>query len=173
MRGLGQLGSVTQPDQNVHHHRLQDLADGIWELGEMIAKFERDESVDSAPELEGDGFGILLAAYAAAAHKSGACQDQMRVGSLEFLGSSGSRRSARFGAADNFRASRVRTSSRRGADCPERTCACANAIANKVVTGSSLGGSGEECPTQIPKPFVDDGLEQLGQSAKVVIHRRR
>ena len=35
------------------------------------------------------------------------------------------------------------------------------------------GGSGQECPTQIPETFVDDGLEQLGKSAKVVIHRRR
>src|SRR6267143_1142225 len=50
MRGVGQFGSVAQSDQNVHHHRLQDLTDGIWELGEKIAQFEHDESMDSAPE---------------------------------------------------------------------------------------------------------------------------
>jgi hypothetical protein len=47
---------------------LQDLADGVRELDEVITQFQRDESVDGAPELGGNVFGILIAADVTAAH---------------------------------------------------------------------------------------------------------
>lgn len=85
MRCGGRLAIVSQADEDVGHHRQQDLADGVVERRKVAAEFKGDHSVDRTPQLGRNGFGILIGADATARHKTRTGVGEVGVSLLEVV----------------------------------------------------------------------------------------